>query len=235
MLLRGHVHPDSGHTAIHIMVATTKVCILLVATAILFACSSAGRNFASQQDELRKRNLELELRIKSLNKQIEQHLKNQAILHEQVSGQASKMTGVEVPQLNRIKFGRYSGALDTDKDNTCDVIRIYVLALDQDGRFIPVAGRAVIRASQITADGKIQSLGERLYDAPMLANSYRSGITGTHYTLELPLSSIAPPNESTRAIVTVLVHDAGTGLTKQHDQMITLQNSPRIMAVEPDR
>ncbi len=235
MLLRGHAHPDSDHTAIHTLVATTKVCILLVATAILFACSSTGRNFTSQQDELRKRNLELEIRIKSLNKQIEQHLKNQAMLHEQIAGQATKMTGVETPRLNRIKFGRYSGALDTDKDNICDVIRIYVLTLDQDGRFIPVAGRAVIRASQITADGKTHSLGERLYDAPTLANTYRSGITGTHYTLELPLSSIALPNGSTRAIVTVLIHDAGTGLTKQNDQMITLQNSTRITAIKPNR
>ena len=130
---------------------------------------------------------------------------------------APTIADAELPQLVAIRFGRYSGAIDGDRNNINDTLRIYLQTIDQHGRFMLVAGRAQLQAVAITPGSDPKTVVEHTFEPAEFNRMYRSGLTGTHHTLKLPLPDPLPP-DLTELTVSVTFTDAATGvrLSCQH-------------------
>lgn len=192
--------------------------LLIFAVAISFAGCSAGR-ISEENSRLRRENLELSDKLVRSDAQLLR-------LRGQIDGLTSKFNALgkavpgvragDIPMATRITFGRYSGAFDENGDGTSDTIRIYVLTEDQKGRFIPVAGKAILQVVLIDADQGANELVRKVYEPKAWDEAYTNGLTGTHYTLEAVLPR---PTELGQQSITVKVTltDAATGgmLTQQ--------------------
>jgi len=178
-------------------------------------------------DELRVENDELREEVAALQERIALRLAEIEAL-EQKRGPvapASAVDGAEAPRLAALRFDRYSGAVDTDGDAVDDLIRVYVRPFDQDGRFLPVAGRAVLQAVVIEPGREPAELASRTFTPAEFKAAYRSSFTGTHYTLELPLPADLDPS-LTAVTLKLTFTDAATGVT------LSRQAEMRIDAVK---
>ena len=197
--------------------------LLFLLAAALTACGP--RNFANDKDMLRRANADLRDRVHDLEASIALRVSEIDELHRRLGPTPTHIDGAEPPRLARLVFGRYRAAVDTDGDGDDDLARIYVRPLDQHRRFLPVAGRAVVQATRLVPDGPPGTLAERTYAPAELDAAYRSGLTGTHYTLELPLTQPLPPGLQ-QITVAVYLYDADTGTMKSHQQAIAVRARP---------
>jgi len=185
------------------------VALFLAAACLLPACSRGPRNFTNENDRLRAQNLELERSVAQLEDALARREGELDALRQQQED-ARPLPGVTPPTLAQLKLDRYSGPVDTDEDGVDDLVRVYVKPLDQDGRVIPVVGVATLTLVAITDDAEPVQLAQQRFDADAVRGAYRSGLAGTHYTLELALPADASAGPSTLAVRLTFI-DAATG------------------------
>lgn len=175
----------------------------------LTACTNA-RNYTNENDQLRAERLELKSTIETLETRLAQREAEVKAIREQIGETqptAVEVQGVEPPRLAGLVLGMYSGPIDLDGDRRYDAIRAYVRPVDQHGRQITAVGTARLQLIAMqTADQPI-TLVDQQYDAQTFHKAYRSGITGTHYTLAADL----PDDPPTTATLLVTLTDAETG------------------------
>ncbi len=190
--------------------------------ALSLAAACGPRNFLNENDQLRAERLELQRQLEQLNTQIENLMAEKAALRQQLETAPAPLPGAEVPTLSRVQFGRYSGPMDDDGDGRDDLIRVYVQTLDQHGRMMPAAGRAALQAVVIPDQKPPFVLAQRTFNPPEFEKAYRSGFTGTHYTLELPLPEDVPENVKQLTVkLTFVEHLTGVELSAQEPMLIT--------------
>ena len=198
-------------------------CLLAAWTSAgLFGCGGGPGDFANVNDRLRRENLDLRREAERLNGAIELRVAEIATLRRQIEGATSVVEGAEVPRATALQFGRYSGAMDEDKDGRDEKIRLFVQPVDQKGRFIPVGGRLVVRAVVIGPSEQPTVLAERTFGPVELDEAYRRGVLGAHFRVELPLPQSLPAGE-TQATVKAFLTDAATGVTLTHEQVVTIR------------
>lgn len=180
-------------------------CLLLVTLLCLPACSK--RSFTNENDVLRAERLELQNAVAELNAKLGLREGELRALREQADGTAQPIEGVEPPRLAGLVLGMYSGAIDTDGDGVYDALRVYARPVDQDGRQVTAAGKASVRLIATPDTGEPVTLLDRQYSAEQFHKAYRSGVTGTHYTLKAEL----PADPPTKATLLVTLTDAVTG------------------------
>ena len=197
--------------------------------ALLLSCltsCSGPKNFLNSNDDLRRENLALKRKAEELQKLLDQRLK-QIEAMEQSPGPATKpaVTGVrpmDLPRVVDVSFDSFTGTIDTNSDDIDDTLRLYVLTLDQLGRFLPVAGKATVQVVYIPEEGAPIEVIHWNYDPAALNAAYRTGIGGTHYTLEMPLPDTLPKGKSS-VTVKLTFTDATTGTTLSHEQTIPVK------------
>ena len=193
--------------------------MLLLVTGVV-GCSSPNR-ISRANDRLRRANLDLRRQVDALEQAIQLRL-DQINRLEQIAGKSPAVEGAELVQLTALRFGRYSGVLDTNHDGVDDALRIYLQPVDQHGRFMLAAGSAQLQAVAIVEDQEPRLILKHTFDAAQFHQAYRSGLTGTHYTLERPL-----PRDLTSGLtgLTVMVAftDAATGVKLSHEQNYRIQ------------
>jgi len=204
---------------------------LLALALLLLAPWGCGgqRNFSTGADELRRRNHELFEQVRGLERDIEQYIEEVQMLQRRMEDKRGGIEGADPPQLSQVRFGRYSGALDINGDGDDDLIRLYVLTLDQHGRFLPVAAIATVRAVRNEIDQDPQVVVERQYGPEEFDKRYRSGFTGTHYTLDIKLPSPVPEGFD-EADVSLFIKDMATDITRRYTQTIAIQTASVIAA-----
>lgn len=174
------------------------------------------RNFENVNDALRAERLELRREIERLKEQIELREDQLAAARQQLDEPTYPVEGARPPRLATLGFGRYTSAVDTDGDGRDDLVRVYLKTLDDRGRFLPVAGRATLQVVNIRAGEEPLVLAERTYEPAEFDEAYRSGFTGTHYTLEAPLPPDLPGDiEDAVAKVTLIEGVTGARFTEQ--------------------
>lgn len=203
--------------------ARTFVVILLVAT----GCSRKPRNFLYETDQLRKDNLDLQRQIEGLENAIALRLEEIHRLEQQVSGSRQRIEGARIPQVTALRFDRYTGAIDANDDGMDDTVRVYLKTLDQQGHFIPVAGRAVVQAVLIQPGRVATVLNETTYEPQAFSAAYRCGLTGTHYTLELDLPS-PPTAEAGQITLKLTFTDAATGVQLSHEMSLQINQGQLV-------
>lgn len=212
--------------------------LLLVAA----GCSGQPRNFLNDNDRLRAENLELRDRARRLEEalalreaQVAQMTPHGASPRGATAAPggtgpatapAAGLAGADVPRLVGLKLDDRSGLVPHAGATQPreHVLRLYVRTLDQQGRFLPVAGAASAQAVVIRPGQPPLVLGEASLGPKALDRAYRSGMTGTHYTIEIPLS--APPEGIASVAVRLSLTDAATGATVAADRAFALNARP---------
>tara|TARA_Y100000589_G_scaffold216749_1_gene204467 strand:+ start:281 stop:949 length:669 start_codon:yes stop_codon:yes gene_type:complete len=180
-------------------------------------CGSSNQRVSTENDSLRRDNLELKREIDRL--------------HGSVKAQADKLQSLEssktppadpdaqIPQVTYVKFGRYSTALDQNNDGHDDIIRLYVLTLDQRKRFLPIAGQVVAQVDHVVAGQNPVTLATQQFDAKAVDAAYRSQFTGTHYTFDIPLPKGDAIKNIKQLTVSLQLTDLQVG-TKFNEQIV---------------
>ncbi|MEX0776699.1 MAG: hypothetical protein WD042_13430 [Phycisphaeraceae bacterium] len=173
-------------------------------------------------NDMRRENQELRQQVQQLLGNIDLRLAEIDTLEQQLHRPAGHVPDAKVPQAVAIKFGRYSGAVDSDNDGKDDLIRVYIQPHDQKDRFLPIAAQAVVQVASIQPDAGARLLAEKTFDAQPFDHAYRSGLTGTHYALELPLPDDFP-DDLKEVTVKVTLTNAATGATLTAQQAVVVK------------
>lgn len=131
-----------------------------------------------------------------------------------------------LPRCAAIELDKLTGPVDTDQTRGYDAIDVYVRALDGRRRVIQVVGTLSIRADLVPdpyADQNAPAaaptnLAQITLSPVQLREAYRSGMTGTHYAIRLPLERPDQPLGGSLAITVRLV-DGLSGEIFRADQV----------------
>ncbi len=175
-------------------------------------------------DDLRRENMTLAEQVSQLQAKLAQRSAELEAIENRASTTQPAMQGVkasDLPRLAGLKFDRYSGPIDTGSDGTDDTVNLYLRPIDQRGRTLSVTGQAVMQVYAMPDKAAPSLLVEKTWTPTPFDESYRSGLTGTHYTLSLPLPQPLPAGVA-QVLVKVTLTDAASGLTFTQEQMFSL-------------
>lgn len=186
--------------------------LIIAAACLALTGCNAGR-VSEENSRLRRENMALSGQVEASKSQVERLRGQIQALQAKVDTPGPALPDVQasdLPVVTKITFGKYSGVMDTDGDGADDVVRVYVHTLDQHGRFLPAVGRAIVQVVTIEPDAAPRQLARAVFEPKQFTAAYRSGFTGTHYTLEAKLD---PPLAKDAGDVTIKVTftDAATG------------------------
>ncbi|MCX5662341.1 MAG: hypothetical protein NTW19_21890 [Planctomycetota bacterium] len=220
-------------------VGDQRLAVLAVIIAIglfLSGCGHAPRNFFNDNDRLRAENAELRSKADHLAQALAlreaevDQLRHPASLAA-VTATQPELAGADPPRFVKLRFDhRFGGAMRVSLAKGDNLVRLYLETLDQQGRFLPVAGVLKAQVVYIQAGKPPLVLGEKSLTARELDDAYRSGITGTHYTVEMMVKPLPP--EATSLNVTVSVTDAATGATVSVRDIYSAKPAPTSQASE---
>jgi len=191
-------------------------------SAIGLGCQAGPRNFVNDNDQLRRQVLQLNQKNDQLGQTVDTQLAQIDTLSQRLGDKPAiaGMTGVDLPHVSSVRFDRFSTLIDTDGDTVPDTVRLYIQTLDQRDRFLPAVGQARFQVLVITPPAPPQVLANQVVEPSEFDSAYRTGPTGTHFTITIPLASELPQsiNEIT---VKMRFTDAATGAIITHQQVLT--------------
>ena len=169
-----------------------------------------GRSLSAHNDELRRTNAELREQLDETQKQIKL-LEGELSSHRQRAAAegAGEIPG-GVPVFSGLVYARYTGPVDTDGDGADDTVRLYLRPVDQHGRMLVVAAQANVQVVELRADAVPRVVADRTFGAQAFAAAYRTGLTGDHFTLEVPMSA-EDLGEATQVTVRATLTQLDTG------------------------
>lgn len=165
---------------------------LLLAIGLALLLTGCGNKLTSgEADALRRKVLELEkendlLTLRST--ELEAELKRQSLAPESLPLDIRE----SLPALAGLEINRLSHALDENDDGISDTLEIYVEPRDGRGRFIQMTGHLSVHVAMLPADADAFTIGRLTLTPSQLREAYRSGFSGTHYTIRLPIT-LKPP------------------------------------------
>lgn len=193
---------------------TLEVCglLLFLATA-LAGCGGNAAAVAAENDRLRRELLDTQKQLDAAMdraSELEVSLRSLADRPEGVSAEVFEAT----PRVQEIEIDRLSHARDSDGDGYAESIIVYVRPLDGRGRFLQIAGEVTVVAAVLPADQNAITIARQTFTPAAVRDAYRSGITGTHYTFELPIDPTTATDQAT-CTARVTFADPLTGV--EHD------------------
>jgi hypothetical protein len=199
----------------------------------LWGAASLGckpRHFETEADLLRAQVLQLETEVQHLERR-EAELRAQLRRYRRAQDRMQDLDDPDiaefVPQVVDISVGRLSHARDLDRDGRPDTLMVYVHPRDSRGRFIQMVGEVRINAIILPEAEDAITIGRERFGPGEVRDAYRSGITGTHYAIEVRLSLPEGADlewiEQQQATVRVTFIDGQTGLRHTAERAIDLR------------
>ncbi len=177
----------------------------------LLWASGCGGSPSAVNNDLRAEVLQLEQQVAQLEEALERRERELQAMRE-AQEPLPEVEGAPRPRLAELRLGEASGPYDSDGDLGDDVVRVYLQTFDQQGRRIPVAGRATVRAVWLPdgdagdgSGGEPLEVASRAYEPAEFDRTYRAGFSGTHYTLELPLPEALPAGMTEATVIVTLI------------------------------
>lgn len=188
----------------------------------MISLSGCGSSLTSDEaDALRRKVLDLEkmnLQMSLRTTELEAELKRQSAGLDSLPVEIRENT----PRVARLTIGRLSHARDDDDDGRSETLLIYVDPEDGFGRFVQLVGTLTVHAAILPADRDAITIGRFTLKPGPLRAAYRSGFSGMHYTIELPIQ-LSPENSGQTCLVRVIFEDGHTGLEHSTEREIKLQ------------
>lgn len=171
---------------------------IVVAGAVLLALGGcASSTFRAEHERMREENDDLRIENERLARRVVEL--EAAVAARRAEGDLPAWAGL-LPEVHAIRIGGLSHLRDDDRDGRPDRAIIYVTTEDDRGRFLRTVGPMSVRLLRASGDADPVVIAEATLDAEAVRDALRSGFTGTHYTIELPLA-IDPGEESPLALV----------------------------------
>ncbi len=124
------------------------------------------------------------------------------------------------PHVARIHISRLSHVRDDDGDGKTDTLIVYVRPVDGLGRFVQIVGSLAIHAGVLPVGEDAVTIGRIELSPGEVRAAYRSGATGTHYTIQMPFES---PFDASECDVRVTYTDGRSGRAYNAHESIALQ------------
>jgi len=194
-----------------------------VLTYAAFLLSACGGNYLNENDTLRRRVLELETQNTQLAQRVD-GLETQLKIEQRAEG-LDLPEGVHPPRTVALHLDAYTGPIDKNRDGKPDHLRFYVIPRDADQRFVPTLGELSISVVATPAGGAAQTLVRKTFDIKTFHAAYRSGLTGSHYTLDVPIDPATVPEGVEQLSLKASLHDALTGHRHEAGRMIPWQKN----------
>jgi hypothetical protein len=193
--------------------------VLAAAVAGAAGCRGGG-DFANENDALREKVLDLERDLARSRRRITE-------LEAELATIAAVEAGDEVihantPHVATLDIGRLSHVRDLDEDGTVDTLVLYVTPADGLGRFVQLVGELTAHAAVLPGGGEAVTIGRVVLPPGELRASYRSGVTGTHYTVHVPIA-IPPDAGVAEGDVSVVYTDGRTGRRHEAHRAVALR------------
>lgn len=192
-------------------------CFLLC---FLCGCRAGPKNFENENDRLRAQVMDLKEQLVTETDKAEGYAR--LIESHQQATHQDLPKGVIVPACSAIALDGYTDGVDSDGDGQTDLVRLYLLPQDPDGRFIQVVASVAASVVAITPGQEATTVATFQMNPSDFHKAYRSGLTGTHYTLEIPLgaSKRSLPEGIEALTLRVKLTDLATGLTHETQKEI---------------
>ncbi len=190
--------------------------------AVLLAACSSGKRISAENDRLRQKVLDLEKQTALLSGE---NAELKARLAEADTGNpVAQEVRDATPRVSSISIDRLSHAGDTNGDGRPDVLTVYVSPADGRGRFTQLVGTLSAHAACLPEQSDAITIGRLSLGPAEVREAYRSAFTGTHYTLEVPLSLDAAP-EADQCTVRVVYRDGYTGEELVAERAVKLKSA----------
>lgn len=184
-----------------------SLCVLLPAAA---GCSRKVGGSKLQQLEARVDELEATNRkLAAERNELDAKVTELSRALDAATGTSAGAVVAALPRCAGLEFDRLTSLVDRDGSPGFEGVDAYVRTLDGRRRFVQVAGTLRVQVlAYPEADAKDSAprvLGEVTLGPEALREAYRSGLTGTHYAVALPLARPIGGSENDRALLIELV------------------------------
>jgi hypothetical protein len=185
--------------------------------ALLLPGCGGVKNYANDNDRLRAENLDLRDKVESLFNDLAATKK--ALEIEQRRTAAKLPEGFTRPIASRFEIGGLSGSIDTNEDGVQDAVRLYLRTYEPSGKFIPMLASMDVSLVYIPPGQPAVTVATVTFDPQQFNDGYRTGLTGTHYTLVVPLAKPPPPGV-TQLTARVKLTDAASGVILEAERTV---------------
>lgn len=214
------------------MAIIRNIVLAAIATPAVFSCFGCGAaEIAAENSRLRARLLDVQAeneRLARRNAELQVELQR---TEGMAGASGDRPWRSAAPHAVELQIGRLSHTRDRQGDGVPTELIVYVQPLDGRGRFMPIVGELHATAVHSPAAGEPIVLGRVHLNADELRETYRSGITGTHYSIRMPLTlpdgADAAWSLHRSALVSVSFTEAETGRTLEAERSIPLSRNPR--------
>ncbi|MCZ6837473.1 MAG: hypothetical protein O7G85_16985 [Planctomycetota bacterium] len=184
--------------------------------ASMIGCNSGKVSLAN--DALRLRVIELERENEQLHSR-EVELKTELAMDSLRDESLSSEIRQSIPHVTDIHIGRLSHARDLDDDGIPDVVVLYLTTTDGFGRFVQAVGQLSVHAVMFPPGENALTVGILVLEPTQFRMAYRASLTGTHYTIELPIE-LESPLLAPSLVVNVQYLDGQTGKIRSAEKEI---------------
>ncbi len=197
----------------------------------LAACRVGGdRSISDENDRLRALEYEQRDRISALEHEREELKLRLASPPPPGPVTLSPEALAAIPAITRVDISSLSGFDPADPVRPASSVAVNFSTLDGRGRFTQAVGVATVEAFLVSSEFEMVSeprqIGSRTLSPAQLRDSYRSGLTGTHYSVDLPLDPVLARPAALSLLLRVQFEDAVTGQTL-HANKIIIAPGPR--------
>ena len=192
---------------------------VLIGLALASGCGRSSR-VAEENQRLRFEVIELQNQLESQqqrNQELQQELRQAATAPQTLPEDIRAV----IPHVISLSIEKLSFARDTDGDGKPDLLTLYIKPTDGRGRFEQLVGTLSAAATLIPQNAEPVSIGRVQLTPAQVRDAYRSSITGTHYTVELPIQ-IPEGLDEKQAFVRVVYADGRTGQELAAERIIEL-------------
>lgn len=188
--------------------------------AVVVACagSLAGcgpKNFANQNDELRREREELRAQVADLERRLAE-----ADARAAAAARASAPTpdsaldpgavALARPECTEIEIDRLSGFRAAEGETQPGVLVVRMRTLDGRNRFTQVVGSVVVRAERVRPGEPTIEIGTMELGPVEVREAYRQGFKGTWYAVEIPVGGVDGQPGDAVMVTAVLTLESGT-------------------------
>jgi outer membrane murein-binding lipoprotein Lpp len=200
-------------------IAISVACGLLLASCTS-DFSTSGDAARASADELRTQNQALKLRIGELEAKLsEANAAREAAMSKDVLEALPRIAEVRIGSLSGLEPP--AGAMASETKPATSVV-VYVEPVDGRARFTQAVGVLSVDATLVPpvgSKGEPRSLGRATLSPGQLREAYRSGLTGTHYEVSVPIEPALTERVGT-LVIRVKFDDAITGRSHAAERTI---------------